>query len=177
MQEQNLDHNIGKYHKQQHVHELILGKRDTILYQAWKLAFVIRLTFHRTLLGTIFLAGMTFLPLILKGIRFSFLFVNAFHNLCFFSLFLLRKRAICLWKLQLPFICLWKLQLPFICLWKLQLPFICLWKLQLPFTHIKKKFLQPGLRTSKLLLLFSFLKNKNNIIHQDMFFLLGNTWL
>ena len=157
MQEQNLDHNIGKYHKQQHVHELILGKRDTILYQAWKLAFVIRLTFHRTLLGTIFLAGMTFLPLILKGIRFSFLFVNAFHNLCFFSLFLLRKRSICLWKLQLPF--------------------ICLWKLQLPFTHIKKKFLQPGLRTSKLLLLFSFLKNKNNIIHQDMFFLLGNTWL
>ena len=147
MQEQNLDHNIGKYHKQQHVHDLILGKRDTILYQAWKLAFVIRLTFHRTLLGTIFLAGMTFLPLILKGIRFSFLFVNAFHNLCFFSLFLLRKRAICLWKLQLPFI------------------------------HIKKKFLQPGLRTSKLLLLFSFLKNKNNIIHQDMFFLLGNTWL
>ena len=138
MQEQNLDHNIGKYHKQQHMHDLILGKRDTILYQAWKLAFVIRLTFHRTLLGTIFLAGITFLPLILKGIRFSFIFVNAFHNLSFF---LLRKRAICLWKLQLPFI------------------------------HIKKKnFLQPGLRTSKLLLPFSFLKNKNNIIHQDMFF-------
>lgn len=67
MQEQNLDHNIGKYHKQQHMHDLILGKRDTILYQVWKLAFVIRLTFHRTLLGTIFLAGITFLPLILKG--------------------------------------------------------------------------------------------------------------
>ena len=87
MQEQNLDHNIGKYHKQQHMHDLILGKRDTILYQAWKLAFVIRLTFHRTLLGTIFLAGITFLPLILKGIRFSFLFVNAFHNLSFFHYF------------------------------------------------------------------------------------------
>lgn len=141
MQVQNLDHDIGKYHKQQHMHDLILGKRDTILYPARKLAFVIRLTFHRTLLGIIFLAGITFLPLILKGIRFSFLFVNAFHNLSFFPLFLLRKRAICLWKLQLPFI------------------------------HIKKKnFLQPGLGTSKLLLPFSFLKNKNNIIHQDMFF-------
>ena len=32
MQEQNLDHSIGKYHKQQHMRDLLLRKKVTIFY-------------------------------------------------------------------------------------------------------------------------------------------------